>query len=171
MPNTSCSPTRRPRRRPRRASAQHRLLPPTKTEANEIAAKTNALLKKSKADKVDKAIIEVLEISAAAADEVGAGAWAGAAQPPVSEHIRPNTLFQTDSSARPPPRRSHVVHTPTQVVSAFQDPHAEELKLEKKHAEEKKTKAAVAAAAPPTAAQQAMKKQAKVRRAQPTPLT
>lgn len=85
-------------------------------EANEIAAKTNALLKKSKADKVDKAIIEVLEISAAAADEV---------------------------------------------VSAFQDPHAEELKLEKKHADEKKTKDALAAVAPPTAAQLALAKQAK----------
>ena len=40
------------------------------TEANDIAAKTNALLKKSKADKVDKSIIEVLEIAASAADEV-----------------------------------------------------------------------------------------------------
>ena len=133
--------------------------PGDETEANEIAAKTNALLKKSKADKVDKAIIEVLEISAAAADEVGAGAWHRV------QAQTPRNPFQ------PTPSLTHlyVGNTPTQVVSAFQDPHAEELKLEKKHADEKKSKDALAAVALPTAAQLALAKQAKVRRAQAFP--
>ena len=50
-----------------------------------------------------------------------------------------------------------------QVVSAFQDPHAEEVKLEKKHAEEKKKAAAIKAGTPPSADQVKAKKTQQVR--------
>ena len=48
------------------------------------------------------------------------------------------------------------------MISAFQDPHAEELKLEKKHAEEKKAADAVKAVAGPSPKQLAAQKTQKV---------